>query len=170
MIQITIDAPRAFSTLELHILAAGFEKLSQLATMYEDAGITESMEKYVVVNKCDIDIADVIDVDGKPTQWNPEFSVQDFLNTMHLALHTTVVISVDTKFGKKVTTTSLMPGILSYSGYVAWQEEPEFIVRLDEQDRLVFEFFDSLRELINLDTDSVVTTTMIAGGATVWSM
>ncbi len=170
MIQITIDAPRVFSTLELHILAAGFEKLSQLATMYEDANITEPMEKHVRINKDDINVDDVIDMNGRPVAYKPEFTASDFLQAMQLALHTIVTISVDTKFGKKVTTTSLMPCVLSYSGYVAWPEEPEFIFRLDEFDRMQFDFFDSLRDFINLDTDGVTNTTMITGGTTVWSM
>lgn len=170
MIQITIDAPRAFSTLELHILATSFEKLSQLATMYEDAGITEPMEKHVLINKDDINVEDVVDVNGRPVAYTPEFTASDFLQAMQLALHTIVTISVDTKFGKKVITTSLMPCVLSYSGYVAWPEEPEFIFRLDEFNRLQFEFFDSLRDFINLDTDGVTNTTMITGGTTVWSM
>lgn len=170
MIQITIDAPRVFSPLELSILTAGFEKLSQLATMYEDAGITAPMEEHVLITKDDINIDDVIDVNGKPVIYKPEFTAGDFLKAMHLALHTTVTISVDTKFGKKVMTTSLMPCILSYGGEVAWHEEPEFIIRLDEADRLQFEFFDSLRDFINLDTNGVVNTTMITGGTTVWSM
>lgn len=170
MIQITIDAPRVFSTLELSILAAGFEKLSQLATMYEDAGITEPMEEYVLITKEDINVDEVIDVNGKPVIYKPEFSAGDFFKAMSLALHTTVTISVNTKFGKKTVTTPLMPCSISCGAEVAWREEPEFIIRLDEADRLQFEFFDSLRDFINLDTDGVVNTTMITGGTTVWSM
>ena len=63
MLNITIDAPRAFTELELVILRASFEKMSQLATMYEEAEIREPMENHVTINKDDIDIADVVDVD-----------------------------------------------------------------------------------------------------------
>ncbi len=170
MLNITIDAPRAFTELELVILRASFEKMSQLATMYEEAEIREPMENHVTINKDDIDIADVVDVDGKPELYNPEFTAHDFLEALRLALHTMVDFTVDTKFGKKTVTRSLFPCILSYSGYVAWMHEPDFIIRLDEQNRIQFECFDALSELINLDTDGVAKTTMIAGGTEVWSM
>jgi hypothetical protein len=81
-----------------------------------------------------------------------------------------VSFTVDTKFGKKTTTSSLFPCILSYSGYVAWNFEPDFIIRLDEQNRIQFECFGELAELISLGVDDDVTTTMIVEDNEVWSM
>ncbi len=170
MLTIKIDAPRAFTELELQILAASFEKMSQLATMYEDSGIKEPMHKHVSIKKEDIDISDVIDDNGTPKIWAPEITASDFMNALHLALHTMVSFTVDTKFGKKTTTSSLFPCILSYSGYVAWNFEPDFIIRLDEQNRIQFECFGELAELISLGVDDDVTTTMIVEDNEVWSM
>ena len=171
MLNITIDAPRAFTNLELQILAASFEKMSQLATMYADANLTKPMDECVTIKKDDIDLTDVVDKDGVPVMYTPEFGAHDFLQALHLALHTMVSFSIDTKFGKKTVTSSLFPCILSYSGYVAWRKEPEFIIRLDENDRIHFEFFDELLELIQQDVDYDATkTTMIIGGNEVWSM
>ena len=170
MLEIKIDAPRAFTELELGILAASFEKMSQLTTMYMDAEIREPMHKYVTIQKDDIDITDVVDRNGQPVVYTPEFGAKEFLNALQLALHTIVTFTVDTKFGKQTTTRSLFPCILSYSGYVAWRTEPDFIIRVDENNRIQFECFDELAELISLGVDDNVTTTMIAEGKEVWSM
>lgn len=170
MLNITIKAPREFTNTELHILAASFEKMSQLATMYEEAGITEPMEQYVTVRHSDVNVYDIIDRNGCMQMPTSAIDIQCFYDTLCLAVHTIVEFTVDTKSGKKSISSPLFPCIMTSSNEVAWSYEPDFIIRLNKNCQVEFELFNELRELADLDVDGNVKTTMMVGGAEIWSM
>ena len=170
MLNITIKAPRAFTDMEMHILAASFEKMSQLATMYEEAGITEPMERHVAIQNSDVNVYDIIEKNGCIQMPTSAIDEQCFYDALDLAVHTMVEFTVDSKSGKKSTFTPLFPYILNARNEVAWRDEPNFIIRLNKQGLLEFEFFNELRDFINMDVDGTIKTTMMAGGFEIWSM
>lgn len=170
MLNITIQAPREFTDMEMHILAAAFEKMSQLATMYEEDGIAEPMEKYVTICHSDVNVYDIIDRNDCMQMPTSAINAQQFYDTLQLAVHTMVEFTVDTKSGKKSITSPLFPCILNPFNEVAWNYEPDFIIRLNKKGQVGFELFNELRELANLDVDGNAKTTMMVGGAEIWSM
>jgi hypothetical protein len=165
-----MNAPRKFTDLDLHILVAAFEKMSQLATMYEDAGISTPMEQYVSINHSDVNVYDIIERNGCAQLSTSAIDKQRFDDALELAVHTMVEFTVDTKSGKKSTSTPLFPYITNAKNEVAWQNEPNFIIRLNKQGRLEFEFFNELRDFINMDVDGNIKTTMMVGGSEIWYM
>lgn len=171
MLNITIDAPRAFTPEQLIIVRTAFEKLSQITTMYKDAGLNGRMQDYVSISRDDLDLTDVIDDNGIPKIVNPSCTDEEFIRAIRLALHTIVTFEVTTETGTRFAASQLMPCIINTDRTVAWPEEPDFIIRLTEDDKITFELFNQLADIaaegINPDCTKI---TMIVGGTTVWSM
>lgn len=167
MINITINAPRPFGETELHIIAAAFEKLSQLATLYEDAGMTTPMEQHVAIAHNDINMYDLVERTINPLSVDLQ---QCFLSALNLALHTNVEFTIDTKTGQQTLTSPLLPYVINHRNEVAWCSEPDFIIRLTRQGLIEFQFFNELLDFINADVDGNIKTTMMAGGCEIWSM
>lgn len=171
MLNITINAPRAFTDVEINIVAAASEKLSQFATMFHDAEIQEPMEKYVNVKHDDFLLVEVEPEGLCPVPVATDVTQSEFICAMQLALHTTVTFAINTPNGSKQVTRQLCPGLLDDAGTFAWSSEPDFIFELNDENQLEFTVFDALKEFVTEDIhcDEVVTT-MIAGGKTVWSV
>lgn len=168
MINITIRAPRVFTPMEANIMAVAFEKMSQLATMYEEDGVDKPMMDCVRIKRNDIQIISLNE--DRLMECECDISDEEFLNAIRMALHTKVEFSINTKEGTASITRPLFPCVITDNSYVAWLSEPDFTLHLDENDRIFFHYFDGLKRFVDMDVDGVETITMIAGGEEVWSM
>lgn len=167
MINITIRAPRVFTPMEANIMAVAFEKMSQLATMYEENEVDKSMVECVRIKRSDIQLISLDE--ERLLECECDISDEEFLNVIRMALHTKVEFSINTKRGNASVIRPLFPGVIIDS-HVAWLTEPDFTLHLNENDCFFFHYFDGLRQFIDMDVDGIETITMIAGGEKVWSM
>jgi hypothetical protein len=155
MLNVTITSTQQHDTFLEFVAIRAFEKLSNLAVLYNELEEKSvSFEKGVCISCADIDIETQVPQSGV---WKKsKCPVDTFKKAMQWAINASITFEIDTESGKQSKTVAYFPGILSdgENPDVAWTEEPDFIILSDQYGEISFVLFNELLSFVEQDVDN----------------